>query len=136
MAADRWRAAMDLAAWDVKTMAQAVYGGSDRAALIRSTRKRKEELQRGHCGVATQAEEELQRGNQLRKTHNEADANETTTTRPHGRTSNTVECPSSIHSRRRAWSSCRVLVEATPSSVGVGDEFRSGSFAWMIPFAS
>jgi hypothetical protein len=67
-------AAMDPAAWvalimlhvlDVKTMAHAVYGGSDRAALIRvKAEKKKEELQRGNCSVATEAEkEELQRGN-------------------------------------------------------------------------
>jgi hypothetical protein len=34
-------AAMDPAAWDVNTLAQAVYGGSDRAALIRVKAEKK-----------------------------------------------------------------------------------------------
>jgi len=59
-----WVALIMLHVLYVKTMAQAVYGGSDRAALIRVKAEKKEELQRGTCSVATQAKkEELQRGN-------------------------------------------------------------------------
>jgi len=43
-----WVALIMLHVLYVKTMAQAVYGGSDRAALIRVKAEKKEELQRGN----------------------------------------------------------------------------------------